>query len=125
MASEVITTRAAKIWLRDDGVIHQVSLPGIKVQLADAKENVAAITQLAAEKRRPVLMDIRASLGIEREARAYYSSLRSITARALLVESPVTRVMASFFIGFNKPLAPTKLFTSEEEAVAWLKNFIE
>jgi hypothetical protein len=125
MASEVITTRVAKIWLRDDGVIHQVSLPGIKVQLADAKENVAAITQLAAEKRRPVLMDIRASLGIEREARAYYSSLRSITARALLVGSPVTQVMANFFIRINKPVIPTRLFTSEAEAVAWLKEFIQ
>src|SRR6185436_5671932 len=111
MASEVITTRVAKIWLREDGVIHQVSLPGIKVQLADAKENVAAITQLAAEKRRPVLMDIRASLGIEREARAYYSSLRSITARALLVGSPVTQLMANFFIRINKPVIPTRLFT--------------
>ena len=63
--------------------------------------------------------------GIEREARAYYSSLRSITARALLVESPVTRVMANFFISINKPPVPTKLFTSEDQAVAWLKNFME
>jgi hypothetical protein len=128
MATETITTRTAKIWLRDDGVIQFVILPGIKIQLADAKENAAAVAQLAADQRRPVLVDIRASLGIDHETRAYYAKaegVKSNSALALLVESPVTRVMANFFISINKPVIPTQLFTSEAEAVMWLKNFVE
>jgi len=61
--------------------------------------------------------------GIERDARVYYSSrdfAQRTTAVALLVGSPVTRVMANFFISINKPAIPTQLFTSEVEAVAWL-----
>ncbi len=128
MMTEVITTRTAKLWLREDGVIQLVIRPGIKVQLADAKENSAVVAQLAAEKRRPVLVDIRALLEIEREARTYYASAERVrldTAVALLVGSPVTRVMANFFISINKPVIPTQLFTAEAEAVVWLKNFVE
>jgi hypothetical protein len=128
MASESITTRTAKLWLREDGLIQVVALRGVKSQLADAQENVAAIATLAADKRWPVLVDMRASLGIDHETRAYYSSVEGVksdTALALLVGSPVTRVMANFFISINRPQVPTKLFTSEAEAVAWLKTFIE
>ena len=122
---EVIITRTARISLRPDGILHFVYFPDAQERLEDAHANVKASEHLNPDQRRPLLVDLRPMRGIEREARAYYSSLRSITARALLVESPVTRVMANFFISINKPPVPTKLFTSEDQAVAWLKNFME
>jgi hypothetical protein len=76
----------------------------------------------------PVLIDMRLGRENDRETREYYSSsegLRATKALALLVESPFTRVMANFFISINKPLVPTRLFTSEDAAVAWLKTFLE
>ncbi len=33
-------------------------------------------------------------------------------------------VIGNFFIGFNKSPMPTKLFTSEPEALEWLKEFL-
>jgi hypothetical protein len=39
---------------------------------------------------------------------------------ALLVGSPVTRVIGNFFIGLNKPRWPVRLFRSESDALAWL-----
>jgi len=125
MTTEPITTRTAKVWLREDGIIQTViSLPNARESLEDAKANIAAATTLSPGKRRPKLVDMRAVQGIDREARAYYSG-GFATAVALLVGSPVTRVMANFFIGLNKPPVPTRLFTSEDEAVAWLKGFSE
>ena len=63
----------------------------------------------------------------DRETRDYYSSQEGLVATkalALLVESPVSKIMANFFIYFSKPAIPTQLFTSEDEAVAWLKTFL-
>jgi hypothetical protein len=96
--------------------------------LEDAQANIAAATTLNAGKRRPKLVDMRSVPKIDREARAYYSgeeAARFTSAIALLVGSPVTQVIANFFISINQPPVPTKLFTSEAEAVMWLKNFIE
>jgi len=128
MTTKPVTTRTAKIWLRADGVIQVVTLPNVQEGLEDAKENIVVIAGFASEKRRPVLVDIRAALGLDREVRVYYSSAEGVkadTALALLVESPFSRVLANFFIGLNKMPVPTRLFTSEDEAVAWLRNFIE
>jgi hypothetical protein len=126
MIVQPVTTRTAKIWLRDDGLIHLVAFPNAQEGLADAQANMAASFSVSRGRRRPLLVDLRAVKGMDREARAYYSSAEAadkITALALLVESPVSRLVANFLIGFNKVPVPTKLFTSPDEAVAWLKQF--
>jgi hypothetical protein len=122
-----VMTRTAKICLRDDDLLQMVSLPNAQEGLADAQANVAAGFRLSFEQRRPLLVDLRAVKSIDRAARNYYSSTEAagkIIALALLVESPVSRLVANFLIGLNKVPVSTKLFTSEGEAVAWLKQFL-
>jgi hypothetical protein len=36
----------------------------------------------------------------------------------------MSRVIGNFFIGFSRTNIPTRLFTSEAEAIDWLKTFI-
>ena len=128
MATDVITTRTSKIWLREDGLVQVVMLPNAEETLADAQAAVAAGFKAGGEHRRPLLVDLRAVKSINREARVYYSSAevaQMITALGLLVGSPTSRMLANFFIGLNKSPVPTRLVTSEAEAIAWLTNFIE
>lgn len=129
MTLEPITTRTAKIGLEEDGLIRVVVLPEIpRHNLEVAQENMAAIAKFAAGEPRPVLIDMRAMLGIDREARAYYAKgggMRVATAVALLTGSPVSQVIANFLISLNRPRVPVRLFTSEDEAITWLKNFSE
>lgn len=46
-------------------------------------------------------------------------------ALALVSDSSANKFMGNFFINFNKPLNPTKIFTNEQEAINWLNNEIE
>ena len=128
MTAQSILPRTAEIWLREEGVVQVESFPDAYDTLEDARANVAAVYKIGLDRRRPLLVDIRLMKGFNQEARAYYASeevVQMISALALWVESPVSRVLANFFLGLNRVRVPTKLFTSEEEAVAWLKNFIE
>jgi len=129
LEAAAVLTRTARVWLRDDGLIQAVVFPNPQPHgLEAAQENMAAIAEFAVEKKRPVLIDMRAIAGIEREARLYYADgggRRVATAAALLIGSPVSRVIANFLIRLNRPPLPIQLFASEEAAVTWLKNFIE
>ena len=94
-----------------------------------AKENVDAQERirdrLGKEKTR-VLVDMRQIESISREARVYYANERTASiqrATALLIDSPVSRVIANFFMGLNRPLSPTRMFTDETEAIRWLQTF--
>lgn len=101
--------------------------PGAALDLADAHEAIAAIASLGDGVANPVLVDMRDIAGMSRECRAYFAgpeTARHESAVALLVGSPLTQAIGNFFLGLNQPLFPTRLFTSEEHAVAWLTGFV-
>ncbi len=48
----------------------------------------------------------------------------AITAIAMLINSPGSRIIGNFFLGINKPSVPTKLFNEKNKAIEWLKQFV-
>lgn len=123
MESKEIVTRTAITRLEADGVVHVITLPGSVQVLADAQANMRAFDQVADGKQRPMLLDIRQIKSQDRDARLFYGrpeNTRMVTAVAIIVGSPMSRVIGNFVLGFSKASAPTKIFTSEESARAWL-----
>lgn len=119
-------TRTTIMTLRPPDLLHVLLKPGVEVSIDDARENSVATIRLVGERRVLVLVDTRPASGISREARIHFSDgrVRSNTiAQALVIDSGPSRVMGNFFIGLNKPPFPTKLFTSEAKAEAWLRGF--
>lgn len=96
---------------------------GCEMELADAKENIAAIFEIAGRKRTLVFVDSRGVRWQSREAREYFVSpdaARATLAIALLVGSPVSRVLGNFFMRFERHVFPTALFDDEDNAIRWL-----
>ncbi len=125
--AEIIETRTGRTWLRDDGIVQSDGKPGAEHSVHDALENVAAIARLAHGRPRPSLVCLRHIKTISREARQYYAgpdAANALTAVALIVDSPVSLVIGSFFLGLNRASMPLRLFSSEGDAVAWLRTFV-
>ncbi len=100
---------------------------GAELDLADVKEFFDLGLKFSGGKPYCILGDSRANPVSTPEARAFgaeqeYSWFR--LADALLVNPTVTRLTANGYINFNKPKVPTRMFTSEEKAIAWLKTFL-
>jgi hypothetical protein len=124
---EIIETRNASLWLGDDGIARSRQKPNVYSSIEDAREFVSAFNGLAGGRGRPLLADIRGVTSITKKARHFLAGdgqVKMITASALLVKSPVSRIIGNFFIGLNRPKIPVRLFDSEEEAVEWLKGYI-
>ena len=96
--------------------------------LQTAEENIdaqARVRDALGKEMTRVVIDMRQTVQITREARNYYASERTASiqrATALLIESPLSAMIANFFMGLNKPLSPTRMFTSEDKAIAWLRE---
>ena len=127
--SEVVEIRAGQVWLGADGILRYfIALPNAEITLEDMQEIVAAYEKINKGMTRPGLGDIRNIKSVDRAARLYASSKEAaqwVSATALLVESPVSRMVGNFFLGVNRPPYPTRLFTSEAKAIEWLTRFIE
>ena len=120
-----IETGTTYISVREDGVVFVKVKAGAELSLDAAEENHVATARLVGDRDFVIVVDTRLAQGISREAREYYANpeVRQHTiAQALIIESSVSRVLGNFFIGLNKPPFPTQLFTSEEEAIAWLQS---
>jgi len=73
-----------------------------------------------------VIIDMTAVYEISKKARDYFANERTASiqrATALLIGSAVSRTIGNFFLGLNKPITPTKLFTDPQEAIKWLRTF--
>lgn len=93
------------------------------MHLDDARDAVRVTFEVAGDKRRPVLVDLRGIRYQSRQARDYLSSgemERMFAAVALLVESPVSQVIGNFFMRLRQQPIPTRLFNEEQQAVEWL-----
>ena len=110
-----------------DDIVRGTFLNGAEVTLDDAKENLAITAQLSGGRRMPVLVDLRAVRSQSPEARAFFAGPEGASvssAVALLISSPLSRVLGNFYLGFNRPLTPTRLFTDAAEAESWLRTTV-
>ena len=128
METSEIVTRYAVSRLSPEGIVLKVTSPGAEYTLADAREELEAVWKISGGRRRPLLADIRNIKSIDQDARSFYAGAESasrVAAVALLISSPLSRIIGNFFLGMTKSSISIKLYTSEAAAMAWLRGFIE
>ncbi len=123
---EVSEETSTAVFSFDGRILRARYREGAEVTGADAREHLQVLGRLSSGKRVRVLIDVRPARSQSREAREVYAGPQSVEYTqccALLVGSPISRVLGSFFLGLNKPIYPTRLFTSPQEAERWLETF--
>lgn len=126
MSPNEIRTPTSVSWQEGD-ILRTTILPGVEQTLADAQETAKVVLALAAGRRPPLLVDLRRMKSQDRDARQYFGSpevVQEARAIGLLVESRLSMLIANFFIAVTKTSVPTKIFTEEAAALAWLKGFV-
>ena len=124
MSINTIETRTGKAWLGENGILYVQPFAGVDLTLSGAQENMAVVSRLTQGEKIPMFLDLRSGKSITREARNYYVAQSTISALAMRVNSHLSMMIANIFIGFSTPTYPVKLFTSESEAIKWLKDFL-
>ena len=117
----VIAHPKFRMWLRPDGIVQLVWVPRALMGLDDALAATAAMSRLTGGRQMPLLVDAHDSGPQDREARLEFTRRGDlVSAVALLVRTPLSRMMGNFFIAVSRPMADTRLFDDEPAAVAWL-----
>lgn len=122
-----LEVRAGEVWLRADGIVVHRNKPGVRHTLADVEAHFAAFVELAGDQRRPLLVDARGEFLTEPGVREAYGKPlkeRGPLAMALLIDSGYGRTFGNIALAFSTQRLPTRLFTDEPAALAWLRKFI-
>jgi hypothetical protein len=121
----VYHTSAADVLAESDGTVVLRFQQGCRLNAQNTREVVRAQVAAAAGAKRATLADLRGMLSADREARqlgAGSEASEVTSCMALVIGNPVTRLLGNFFMRVTNPIYPTKLFTDEAAARAWLRE---
>lgn len=119
-----IDLRCYNTWMGSDGIVRTKVKQGAEIVLEDAMENSKAVNSFNGEKY-TMIVDTTMAKSISKEARDYFSMKgrdSKVIAFAILINSPLSKIIANFFMGLNKPRVPVRLFTNENDAITWCKS---
>lgn len=118
-------TSKIKFSLLEDQIVQIECEPNTTMTLAEGKESTRIVTEMIQSTPLPMLCDLTNVVTMTKECRQHFAGPEHaavFTKCALLIKSPIARVIGNFFLGANKPLRPTRLFTDKEDALEWLRK---
>ncbi|MCK6535866.1 MAG: hypothetical protein L6Q84_23095 [Polyangiaceae bacterium] len=122
--SRSLDTPAARVELEPDGIVVIHVKSGIDMTEDHMRQILEARFTLA-PREAAVLVDARRARSVSRAALELSANpkVRPYTdCLAILQGSPVSVVLANFFMVFVRPPYPTRLFRDEDAARAWLRS---
>ena len=119
----------AVITLRSDKIIHIHNLIKGPMSMEVSKSIVEARTKLAKNKPYPMLYTAdNPTVTASEELTEYLLTEernRLVLADAFVITSFAQRLAAKMYFNLKKPVKPTSFFPNEEQAVKWLRKFVE
>lgn len=98
----------------------------VEISVEDVKSIASACQKIGGGKAYPLLINVGKYTLPSVEARKFIAQAESnpyAKAEAYVISDLPQRIVGNFFLKFDKPARPTKIFTNEEEAMEWLKQF--
>ena len=121
-------TSKGEVWMDEVGILYQDYPPGTKIELEDSLDELKIYQNtFCQEEKKPIVVDLTNIKTVSKESRDIYSSDEIgaiISAAALIVGNPVSRIMGNFYVGINKTKMPVRIFTRRDEAKKWLRDFL-
>lgn len=125
---KVISLPSAKITeLEDDIVLVQYTDFGEEIDVKEAKAHSAAIEQL--RNGRPchlIINFLDSDVNISNQARDYFahnkrhSKLR--LSQAIVINGLAQKIVGNFYKNFHRPDCPVELFTTQADAIKWIRS---
>lgn len=119
---------ASTIWIRD-GIVYSTPKTGMSrsVSAAQMDTDIKRFREIVGDKKVCLVVEINPkSKPAPKEERDQVSAQMASFAKAmaLIISSPVTRMMANLFFGFNPPSYHVKMFSNEKDATNWIKQYV-
>jgi hypothetical protein len=122
---ESYSNQNARFWI-EEGILFFEYKPNTTIDLGVAMRVVADRVAFQNERQLPVFCDMRGMISIDKAARDYLAKSGSLLAKAvaLIVSEKVSMTLSTFYLEINKPSVPTQIFTDEQEALEYLRDFL-
>jgi hypothetical protein len=116
-----------KVILYSDGIIIVKITNREEIGVDQVKQVIDVVGQIGEQKKYPLMVVVNEFVLPTPEAREYLATPESNpygTAAAYVIGSFAQKLVGNFYLSYNKPARPTRIFNSEEKALEWLRTFL-
>lgn len=124
--SDKLESNEFSTWMLNNIIYTEVK-PNAIIDLQAAQKNSEMVKKLSQGKKYPLLVDLNNIKSITKEARDHFAMKNReplINSLAMVIKSPISRMIGNYFINLSSPTVPTKLFNHKEKAIKWLSPYI-
>lgn len=116
----------ATMWMSDEGIIISWSKP-IQRTAQNISANAELVERITGGRPKPVLVHLCPSPMPDRSTRDRVNAVlpEMYTAMAMVDGGGLVRVIMNILFKLNKPPIPIRNFSTEKEALVWLRTFQE
>jgi hypothetical protein len=122
-----VDLKEVNISLRSDGIVYVFFKENCVLDVALQHKMLGPYNEITEGKMTPFLFMADKGVTLTKEARDNAIVMEKITpcsASAVVVTNLAYKLIAHFYMQFNKPLRPYKVFSNKGEAVEWLKKYM-
>jgi hypothetical protein len=106
----------------EDGLVRITLLPGARITSTHTADVRKQLISVFGGEPSAVLLRLDGIAMIDRDAMVQYAQAVTVTALALVGQTPVDRLVAHRLVGLTSPRCPTRYFTDPQEALDWLRT---
>jgi hypothetical protein len=118
---------AFTVRLRSDGIVHSHTSSSLEFNVDSLKKFSVLMGNMLDHKQAPLLLTLDEFAIPPTETREFWSKKDSCpyaSAEAYIASNFSHKFIGNFYLRFNKPGRPTKIFSNHEDAIKWLKTFL-
>jgi hypothetical protein len=122
-----IETAVSVLTIHENGVGQMHFKDDIVMEIADQMEHLNGLIEITKKQPTPFIVTTGKRVIFSKEARenaVLLEAMSPVNAMAVIVQNLAYRLVADFYLRFNQPKIPYKVFTDQEKAIDWCKQFV-
>lgn len=125
--TEIYDFPTSRMWFDENGILCSVSKKATQQTVEEAKSTMGQFLLITGGKKVCMLSDSTDSAPIDKEMRDYLAEVLPdiVIAIAIVSRSAVGKMFANIFFSLKKQPYPVKMFTDENDAKDWLKQYLQ
>lgn len=123
-----IRINEATVALRNDGIVQVTFNKNITIDVPLQMLLLNIYNEITEKKKHPFLFEALMGSKVTKEARENAIRIEMMgpgKAYAIVADSIAYQIIANFYVKVRKPIHPYKVFTKKEDAIKWLRDFVE
>jgi hypothetical protein len=124
--AEIIDMPTSTVWIDGDGILYSISKKVPPQTVEESRKTLEDFKKITNGKKFCMLLDVTNSSPTDKETREFAAEElpKIVTALAMISDSPLGRMVANLFFALKPPPYPAKMFANEEDAKAWLLQYL-